>query len=1010
MFDFTNPSNIGKEYKDFILLSIDDLPDFKTKAVFLRHKKTGLEVYHILAEDKENLFAFAFRTISKDSLGTAHIMEHSTLCGSEKFPLKEPFTTLAGQSLNTFLNAMTYPDKTVYPAASLVVSDYFNMMDVYGDAVFFPKLDYTTFMQEGHRLEIDESGKVSIQGVVYNEMKGNYSSFFQIAFSQLIGAMYPNSYPAFDSGGDPLDIPKLTYEQFLEFHQKFYNPDNCLLFLYGDIPTERQLDFISERFITRLEKKYNCNTVLTNFDSKTPIVKDSVRKLQELNFQNKSTEVKVICCEEGATGSLVASNWYTGEYNCEKNFLSEVLCGNDSSPVSKRLKDSGLGDDLVCGNFGQFPTEIFSFGLSGVKKGDEKKVYTLVNEILDDLYKNGISQKDIDSAIMGIDFNLREQKRYGGPYSIRLMEFALKGWSVGKNCSYRLNPISDFEKLKIQIKQDKDFTKKLIEKYFIKNDVKVDFISEPSPLYFKEREKGEKELTENLKKNVNLDELKIQMDALHKEQQRKETPEELSCIPHTKLSELDPKIEYIEPILEYYKGCDGQDIPVFIDEVKTNGIFYVDVCFPFDGLNPEDFQYMTFLADVLTNLGWNNKKWDECIAESACIMGDNYGGILSGTVNASAESQAICKVYKDKNFIGRYWLGISCKALTSYAKPTLDLFTEIITTMDFKDEKRLSTLIKELVADTKSSLISEGRGLSSRWARSLVTVNSTMKEILYGVTQINTVMNYAKTKPKKLLQKFESIYRQCVAAGGIVHLYADADSLKTIKPMLQDFIVNSKITKLQPQKQLTVEELKPFVYKYKACDDNFAQNDIKVDSQTGYGVLVSKNSVYLTKELAAELVLVNWLNTHTLWEKLRTTGGAYGASCNVDGLNEISVMGTYRDPSPEKSLQVYLDTLKELQNNDFTEDEIERTIVTIYGDRICPDSPKVMALDSFERMVYAINPQIMQKKIEQLLSVTPEDVKAAAKRMYENTKVLCKKVVFCNKKNKTSGKTLKLPL
>ncbi|MCQ2589611.1 MAG: insulinase family protein [Treponema sp.] len=1010
MFDFTDASNIGKEYKSFVLLSIDDLPDYKTKAVYLRHKTTGLEVYHILAEDKENLFAFGFRTLSKDSLGTAHIMEHSTLCGSERFPLKEPFTTLAGQSLNTFLNAMTYPDKTVYPASSLVPSDYFNMMDVYADAVFFPKLDYTTFMQEGHRLELDDEGKISIQGVVYNEMKGNYSSFFQIAFSQLIGAMYPDSYPAFDSGGDPLEIPNLTYQQFLDFHQKFYNPDNCLLFLYGDIPTSQQLDFLCEKYIDRLEKKYNCTKTIAGYDSKLPIVKDSVKKLQELKFQTSCVELKNYACDAGATGSLVASNWYTGEYNCEKSFLSEVLCGNDSSPVSKKLKDSGLGDDLVCGNFGQFPVEIFSFGLSGVKKGNEKKVFTLVENIISDLYKEGISQQDIDSAIMGIDFNLREQKRYGGPYSIRLMEFVLKAWSVGKACCSRLSPISDFEKLKEKIRSNKDFTKQLIEKYFMKDAVKVNFISEPSATYFKEREKGEAALTEQLKKNVDLTELKLQLEKLHAEQQRKETAEELSVIPHTKISQLNPRIEYAEPVLEYLKGADGSDIPLFINDVKTNGIFYIDVCFPFDCLEPEDIQHINFLSEVITNLGWNNKKWDECIAESACIMGDTYGGMLSGATSNAPDCVEFAKIYKDKNFMGRYWLCISCKALTSYAKPTLELFSQIITTMDFKDEKRLSMLLKELIADTKASVIPEGRSLSARWARSLITVNTTMKEILYGLSQVKTVMEYKKTKPAKLLKKFESIYKQCVASGGVIHLYADTDSLTQIKPMLPSFVEKTGIKKLQPARELTVELLKPYVYNYKACEEKNSQTDIKVDSQTGYGVLISKNAQYLSKELAAELVLTNWLNTHALWEKLRTTGGAYGASVSVDGLNEVCVMGTYRDPSPEKSVQVYLETLEELQNAEFTEDEIERTIVTIYGDRICPDSPKATAMDSFERMIYGCSIESQHKKMEQLLSVKPEDVKAAAKRLYENTKVLCKKVVFCDKKNKTSGKTLKLPL
>ena len=198
-FDFLDPTNVGKDYKGFILLSIEDVPDYKCKSVFLRHRRTGLEVFHLIKDDRENLFAFAFRTAAKDSLGTAHIMEHSVLCGSEKFPLKEPFTTLASQSISTFLNAMTYPDKTVYPGASLIRSDYFTMMDVYADSVFFPKITHDTFIQEGHRLELDDKGNMSIQGVVYNEMKANFTTFYQIANDEILAAMFPDSYPAFSS-------------------------------------------------------------------------------------------------------------------------------------------------------------------------------------------------------------------------------------------------------------------------------------------------------------------------------------------------------------------------------------------------------------------------------------------------------------------------------------------------------------------------------------------------------------------------------------------------------------------------------------------------------------------------------------------------------------------------------------------------------------------------------------------------------------------------------------------
>ena len=273
-----NEKNILKEsYKGFQFISQEYINDCSGYALYFRHKKTGLDVFHILNDDSENLFSFCFRTPIKNSKGAAHILEHSVLCGSKKFPLKEPFTNLMNQSLNTFLNALTYPDKTLYPASSTVKEDYFNIMSVYADAVFFPLLKKESFMQEAHRIEFDENENPSIQGVVYNEMKGNYSNFESVAQDEIIKSLFKNTNYEYDSGGDPVKIPEFSYEEFKAFHKKYYVPSNCLLFLYGNIPTEEQLDFIQENFLNELEKNssYNFNP------SKTPLVPYEFLQMEE---------------------------------------------------------------------------------------------------------------------------------------------------------------------------------------------------------------------------------------------------------------------------------------------------------------------------------------------------------------------------------------------------------------------------------------------------------------------------------------------------------------------------------------------------------------------------------------------------------------------------------------------------------------------------------------------------------------------------------------------------------
>ncbi len=1008
-FDFLNPVNIGKSYKNFILLKIEDVPDYKCKSVFLRHKRTGLEVFHLIKNDRENLFAFAFRTAAKDSKGTAHIIEHSVLCGSEKFPLKEPFTTLAGQSISTFLNAMTYPDKTVYPGASLVRKDYFNMMDVYADCVFFPKLERDTFIQEGHRLEMDENGNMSIQGVVYNEMKANFTTFYQIGMDELIAQMFPDSYPAFSSGGDPAVIPSLTYEEFTAFHKTFYSPDNCCLLLYGDIPTADQLDFLDEKFMKRLEEKYNCTSDLPYANQELPYVKPQVRELLQLKKQPKSIMLETTAPEQGATGNLVTLSKYTGEPNIEKYFLGEVICGNDSSPLLKAVKESGLGDMPYTGNFGQFKEEFWVLGIGGVKEGKEKKVFDLMHKEIERLYKEGVSQEDIDSAVMGIDFNLREENRWWGPYSIQIMEKALKGWVWGLPCTDQLCPITKFEALKKELYADKDYVKKLIKKYFIDPEVECRLVVRPSKTYLADRAAAEAKLVEELGKNVDKEQLKNDLDRLHANQARIETPEELACIPHTKVSELEKNTDEPKVELKTVKGADGSDVPLLISHEDTNGLFYVDVLFPFDRLSPEHFKYIPFLSNVITNIGWEGKNWDDCISESACIMGDVWGRILTGSVYDVPQCNEIAQKYADYNFMGRKWLGVSCKALTSKAEESFDLLARIITKMDFKDAKRLKVLIQEQRAGRKANLVEAGRDLAFKRCTASWSEGYALAEILWGVTQLYAISEYKEKNAKKILKEFEFIYRECLKAGGVIHITADDDSLAKIMPLLEKFASAAGITKLLPSNNYKLEDYLPYVINAQNSMGEETKESLTTESQTGYATAVTPCSPYLTKESASEIVYSTWLNNHTFWDKFRTTGGCYGAGIYPDSGECCLKMSTYRDPDPQKHAELLTETIKNNTDVNFTHDDVEKSIVTCYGAIIEPQTPQDRGKQAFETFLYANN-GFRLLKMDNLLAVNDQDVKNAALRLAQMAQKDVHKVVFCDKSKESYGKNLDLPL
>ena len=1005
---FYEKYGLGSNYKDFYVVSIDDLKDFKSVGVYLRHKGTGLEVYHIINNDEENLFSFNFRTLAKNSYGAAHIMEHSVLCGSEKFPLKEPFTTLENQSVKTFLNAMTYPDKTCYPAASLIESDYFNLMDVYADAVFFPKLSRQTFMQEGWRLEMDDEEKLSIQGVVYNEMKAKFSSFNQVAIDSLIDTMYPDSVYCHESGGDPLEIPNLTYEKWLDFHKKFYSPSNCLVFLYGNIATEVQLDFLAEKYIPRLEKAY---PVQNNLDlaAKKPFISDEIRELQKSAFVEKSGLKRYIAPDNGETGSMVCSAWYTGESNLEKTFISEVISGNDSSPVSKILQESELGDDLapVCGPFGYVHQNNFiAYGLSGVKKKDEDKVLALIQSAIKKVYEEGVSKEDVDSAIMGIDFTLRETGRHFGPYSLTIMSKCLSAWTNGFEPCLHLNPISDFEKIKEKVASEPDYIKKLIKKYFIENPVCQSVIVSPAKEYFEKRNEAEKKLIQKLGSQTDRKELKKELDELHEYQARSESQEELSCIPHLKVSDLKADINHITTE-NYEISVDGGQIPVVLSDEKTNGIVYVDAAFPIDNVSPSDFKDLPLMVDCLTDLGWNGKKWDVCTSNMACIMGDVGTRTMIGELPDSEYSRETAASYKNKNIAGRSWISISAKFLSGKTEESLELLSEIISKMNFDDVKRMENILSENQLDKKSNFIHHGNHYLSLRGRAYENKASAMSELFYGTSQYFQMASYKKSDVPSLLKKYKAMYQDILAQGCVLHVTSDTDSLKKVRELLPDFAVKTGLKTLKAAKGFTKEDYIPFIYD--SNPDNREIELLKTKTQTGFSAMYFPCTIWLTKESASEDVLATWLNGHQLWEKIRMTGGAYGASCSMDASDKICGIMSWRDPSPVKSLDLFIESLEEVCKKTFTEEEVECCIISNYSDEIVPDSPSQRGVRGFNRFLYGTSSRMIQKRLEETLKVTPEDVHKAALRLLENSRK-ARRLVICDNSEKNCGKVIEMQL
>lgn len=986
----------GDEYRDFYVIDVCDVKDFKSKGIYLRHKTTGLEVFHLLNDDDENLFSFCFRTPVSDSKGTPHVIEHSVLCGSEKFKLKEPFITLKSKSVLTFLNALTYPDKTLYPGASQIEKQYFDIMDVYADAVFFPILSEITFNQEAHRMELDENGELSVQGVVYNEMKGVYSDFYSVVLRNINKSLFPKTTYENSSGGDPVEICKLTYKEFLNFHHKYYSPENCLLYLYGNIPTEKQLDFIAEKYIPRLQKKFNLFAELKDYKVPLPKIYDEIKQLETFDVKNAKSINRYFAPKSGMEGSVVSVCFYADQPDMEQFLLFSVLCGSDSAPLKRRLKDSKIGTDCWTMLSAHADRNVFSFNLIGVEKEDEEKVKNIVVSAIEEIYNVGISQDDIDSTVMSIDFCLREIKRSGGPYSLNLLNKVLDAWNFAHHPAEKLSPISEFRKVKEKLNNDKDFLRSLMKKYFIGKPY-VFTVIEPSDDFMKKRNEIEAEFIDNQKKIINIENLKKELASLHEYQNSADSPEAQASIPHLKISELPANLEKMEVSVEKNKN----DIFLFTDEVNTNGIVYFKVLFPCDVLKPEYYLDLPLFSDTLLDLGWGGKHWSTCLKQADKIFGDSNVSVASFALAESLVAEENSKKYKNERLFNRDWVAFNIKFIAEKTKDALNLLAEILNGLDFKDSERLESLITEIITDIKPSLVSNGLDFCLKRASYSFSRLNVIEEILFGFTQFKYMLGCKPKDSKKLLEKFKIMFEQIKNAGCIINITADEESLEATKKYLPEFIDSAKLTSLVSEQKYKKEDYIHLVY-------SPAENSldvIKTETQVGYAVSVFKTVELFSKKGAAIELLTSWLSEHSFWEKLRTVHGCYGAEADYDEILNLVWFSTYRDPNPKDSFELFKQCIEEVRQNKLSNEEMECAIVSIYSNYVKPIAPGVHGVKALRRMFAGVSQDIVNEYVKGLLSLSADDIVEAADLIAESCRK-DKKAMLCSSESEITGNIL----
>jgi Zn-dependent M16 (insulinase) family peptidase len=973
----------------FEILDIIDLAELEagdgqpSQGIWARHQKSGAEVFHVLNDDREILFAFAFATAPEDNTGAAHILEHSVLCGSQSYPLKDAFLVLAQGSLQTFLNAWTFPDKTVYPASSVNEHDYFNLMSVYGDAVFRPLLSEWTFMQEGHRLffspPADNRGgeNLSITGVVYNEMKGAYSSMDTYSGLWSVKAVLPGTPYAFESGGDPEYIPELSWEGLKEFHRKRYSPANCRIFLAGNIPTETQLAFLEKQFFSSLEP-----------GRAVPPIRKAERWKEPRNFR--------IPCPAGADQkSTVFLSWLCGDAldtagTLALSALAETLLGHDGSPLTRALIESGLGEDLapVSGLESEIRETLFAVGLRGVDTagtgpdtGAARQVGGLVLGELEKLVRDGIPRKEIEAALLSMEFSNREIKRSGGPFSLVWMRRALRGWIHGAAPWESLLFVTPFTQLKKRLAAEPRYFESLIQTYLLDNPHRALVLVEPEAGYLKKQEAGlarrlaEKAGSLNETERRALDEKNA---ALERFQTEGDSPEVLARIPHLSRRDLSPEIPRVPRNLASAGGA-----PVLTHELYTNGITYADLAFPLDVFPPEDYLWMPFFSRAVVSLGLPGMDY----AEVSSLLARTAGGLramLQSGSPAPGTARALSTPAGIFDLAGRDWICCRLKALDEKFEAALDLTRRLMVEADFSDRRRIRDLVLEMKNEADASLAPLGHHYASGRSSRRFSRARMVDEVWNGLGQIEFVHRLAETDTAEICGKLRSIRDTLAAAGFFVNLTGSAPALENSLRLIH----RGSFGPPRPRnpRSAAAENFAPLLGGSPAPETSppgTAEVYASPSLQIGFAARTFAASPYDSPGQMPEVVLSHLFSTGALWEDIRMKGGAYGAFAHPDNLEGYYSFCTYRDPNPRRSLERFEAILR--GQAEFSENEVEKAIIGCYAQETRPRTPAEKGLADFSRFLYGIEDSHRARKLERLIRVQGDEISAALERLAAQT-------------------------
>jgi Zn-dependent M16 (insulinase) family peptidase len=901
-----------------------------------RHEPTGAEYISVENNDNNKVFGITFRTPPSDSTGVAHILEHTVLCGSRKYPLKDPFVQLLKGSLQTFLNAMTYPDKTVYPVASQNVQDFYNLVDVYLDAVFFPRITPAFFRQEGWHYELENpEAPLTCKGVVYNEMKGVYSSPDSLLLERSQQSLFPDNTYSLDSGGNPAVIPTLTYGDFREFHETWYHPSNARIFFYGNDDPEKRLEILEEYL-------GGFQTLENPPDSSIP--------LQPAFDEPVRIEERYAAGDNDAK-AFITVNWVMpeGSQHFALTVLDHILTGTSGSPLRKALIESGLGEDLT--GFGietNLRQPVWSIGMKGVDIPDLGHVETLIFQTLENLVRDGIDPGDINAALNTFEFDLRENNRGSCPQGLSVMLTMLETWL------YDWDPLvlAAYEKplngLKQAIADNSRYFEELIANSLLKNTHRSVVRLIPDARKAQRDEAEDIAHLQRMKRKMIPDEIKRTMTAAERlldMQKSPDSPAAVKTIPLLRRGDLRTEIKTIPREIEELGNT-----TVLFHDLFTRGIAYIDIGFDLHILDADDLPWVSLLGNMLLEMGTQN----ESFASLSQRIAQQTGGIYASPILAAPEEST--------ESASRLFLRSKCCACRT--EELFSILADILFLPAFDNIKRFKEILLEQKADMESSIVPSGHTavlsrMKAHWHEA-----SRAAEAMGGVDALffhRDIEKRADDEWPQIVARIQGILQKMLAGGLVINVTADAKDRPAISQTLKKFLSQFPTAGKQASKKWTFEADLP------QSEALLAPSRV---NYVGAGInLRDRGYVYD----GSALVITKYLRTAWLWEKIRVQGGAYGAVCTFEPSCGTLAFASYRDPNLLDTLDAYAQTGDFLKNVEIDNDELTRALIGAIGGIDAYRLPDAKGYSDTLRWLTGLTDEKRQQRRNEVLATTAED-------------------------------------